>query len=122
MASGGCFMVLETQQAFCPCACMHAGVLACLAADCTVHGPTVLYSNSSVCMVSNLVAPLESACRDGEDELYYNMLLEEDPWNKLQVQAVLSAVCLTASTVICWLCEKDPAGERAAACYAVPML
>lgn len=73
-------------------------------------------------MVSNLVAPLESACRDGEDELYYNMLLEEDPWNKLQVQAVLSAVCLTASTVICWLCEKDPAGERAAACYAVPML
>jgi hypothetical protein len=40
------------------------------------------------------------------------MLLEEDPWNKLQVQAVLSAVCLTASTVICWLCETDPAGEQ----------
>lgn len=48
--------------------------------------------------------------RDGEDELYYNMLLEEDPWNKLQVQAVLSGICLTASSVICWLCEKDPAG------------
>jgi hypothetical protein len=51
-------------------------------------------------------------CSDGEDELYSNMLLEEDPWNKLQVQAVLSAVCLTASTVICWLCETDPAGEQ----------
>lgn len=63
-------------------------------------------------MCAKPVASLESACRDGEDELYYNMLLEEDPWNKLQVQAVLSAVCLTASTVICWLCEKDPAGER----------
>jgi hypothetical protein len=48
--------------------------------------------------------------RDGEDELYYNMLLEEDPWNKLQVQAVLSGICLTASSVICWLCDKDPAG------------
>jgi hypothetical protein len=55
--------------------------------------------------------PAAALHRDGEDELYYNMLMEEDPWNKLQVQAVLSAVCLTASTVICWLCEKDPAGE-----------
>lgn len=50
--------------------------------------------------------------RDGEDELYSNMLLEEDPWNKLQVQAVLSAVCLTATSVICWLCETDPAGKQ----------
>lgn len=61
-------------------------------------------------------------CSDGEDELYYNMLLEEDPWNKLQVQAVLSAVCLTASTVICWLCEKDPAGEQFGRMYARPDL
>jgi hypothetical protein len=26
-------------------------------------------------------------CRDGEDELYYNMLLEEEPEHKLQVTA-----------------------------------
>lgn len=50
--------------------------------------------------------------RDGEDELYYNMLMEEGPWQKLQVQAVLGGVCLTASTVICWLCDKDPAGNK----------
>lgn len=49
--------------------------------------------------------------RDGEDELYYNMLLEEEPAHKLQVNAVLGAIVLTASTAICCLCGKDPAGE-----------
>uniref|UniRef100_A0A383V7Z6 Uncharacterized protein n=1 Tax=Tetradesmus obliquus TaxID=3088 RepID=A0A383V7Z6_TETOB len=47
---------------------------------------------------------------DGEDELYYNLLLEEEPGHKLQVNALLGAVVLAASTAICWLCGKDPAG------------
>lgn len=52
-----------------------------------------------------------AACSDGEEELYYNMLLEEDPVNKLSVNAVLGAVVLTATSVICWLCDADPAGN-----------
>lgn len=40
------------------------------------------------------------------------MLLEEDPINKLQVNAVLGAIVLTASSTICWLCGADPAGKQ----------
>eukprot|EP00879_Flechtneria_rotunda_P012463 GHRR01013015.1.p1 GENE.GHRR01013015.1~~GHRR01013015.1.p1 ORF type:complete len:263 (+),score=86.87 GHRR01013015.1:157-945(+) len=47
---------------------------------------------------------------DGEEELYNNMLLEEGPEYKLQVQCVVAALVMTASTTICWLCGKDPAG------------
>eukprot|EP00878_Enallax_costatus_P006032 GHUV01006328.1.p1 GENE.GHUV01006328.1~~GHUV01006328.1.p1 ORF type:complete len:263 (+),score=62.53 GHUV01006328.1:198-986(+) len=47
---------------------------------------------------------------DGEEELYYNMLLEEDPTNKLSINAVLGAVVLAGSAAICWLCDADPAG------------
>jgi hypothetical protein len=36
--------------------------------------------------VVSLLLPL--VCRDGEDELYYNMLLEEEPEHKLQVTSV----------------------------------
>jgi hypothetical protein len=59
---------------------------------------------------THLTAAVGCACRDGEDELYYNMLLEEDPAHKLQINAVLGALVLTASSFICWLCGADPAG------------
>lgn len=53
---------------------------------------------------------LISGVGDGEEELFANMLLEEDAESKLSVNAAVGAVVLVASATICWLCGKDPAG------------
>jgi hypothetical protein len=62
-------------------------------------------------------------CRDGEDELYYNMLLEEEPEHKLQVTSTaLANSCLDrlAAKAACRAQQKHLCSQFLIACFSCP--